>query len=1673
MIRKLNYFNKSVAFILSMLMFMEIFCLPVFASNINSNINETREEFNVENDSEFVLSNSDVEISDDYIPETAFVSEIESENYELQIEQRSYPEGLSLSATQGDPMVYLTQKWLNQEYGNVSGFGSVPENGKTGWDTVYGLLRALQHELGITSLSNNFGPSTSNLYSQNQLKRQDGVTNRKFAILQGALWCKGYSPGYHLRENADGTVVFDEIFNSEVEQAVIELKKDAGYINPNGTVTLNVMKALMSMDSFKLLSSYGGDVRVREMQQKLNRKYEAYTGLTPCDGVYGRNTNKAIIYALQAEEGLPTSVANGNFGVTTKLCCPQIPYGKSSSSARRYPGTSAGAYYSNSQISALTELLQFALYVNGFGDGVTDGVWDNGVQQAIRAFQKKYAIPQTGVADRTTWLSLFISCGDTDRAAKAADCATILTAPTAKSLYDNGYRYIGRYLTGTYNGGISKAITREEANIIFDAGLNFFPIYQTSARSNAYFTEKQGTEDAKAAIEAATKLGIPQGTIIYFAVDFDCMDYEITSNIIPYFKKVNETMAKSIYHTGIYGTRNACIRVSNEGYACSSFVGDMSTGFSGNLGFSMPNNWAFDQFQTTTIGSGTGRLEIDKDGFSGRDYGVSKLNETTPNINASSINFGESTSTTLEGPTVNILGNDVPLFKFDIGFNSPIDNDIFEINYNPLDETYEITIGFYQSEADSSLKTEEYAEIKEMINAFGGKTSTTTWNNFQKMRSKLKKKNLKFGFDFNSQIAGYLKIDAKSKELKLVESGLLIMADATPSLSYPLAPCIYLKGEFKGTLEAGLNFVIKESGEISPNGKVSFSLTPRVGIEANALIASAYAGFSGTLDCGINLPCNSMEECFEAKINAAVFLELNALVWEQTYNFEFPDITLYPKNKSKSMFSVSNNDLEFIEPINKNINTFSMNHSSVFSENMPVYCLPQIINLGNDKMFMAYIDDSSNRTDKNRTTLMYSFYDGDSWSEPQKVLDDCTADFQPSLYPDGNGGAHVVWQNANVEFDSDVTIYEMSSNIDLFYAHFDGIRINKSYKITDDNLRYECFHRIISNGEDFSVVWAENSENDPFMFNGFNSIHRKQFKNGVLQDSEIVASNLNIINSIDTAYINDINTIVYSVKTTDDTSSIDDMELFYALGAGTNPVLVTNNNEADFSVSMLGDELYWINNGKIYSMNGIATPCTVVENLSPDVSKIKAIQNEEGTKKALIWTQIEETETKFYASYFSDYLNSFSSPQPITTGDDVVRNWDACMTSSGQVELIYCAADNLDSPSANKPYGQINLIQKAGEEYYDIFVNSSASYEGQLDIEQDITINVDVYNTGSKPINKFNVNIVDEEDNIIQTNIINQNLPIGENTRLQIPFTLPNTIQKTEYKLEVLPYDENHILSNSNTATFTIGYSDLFIKQIDEIRTENGRCLEITIENQGFDSVDSSTLKIFENGLNGILVDSQSIPNLNPNEEVKFYYSIAENDLDTSTPDNLYSISVESEAIESNYGNNMKNIYVYSDILVEVNSGVGGTVEGVGKYEYNSSVTLIPKPNKGYIFDGWYENGKSVDTLSSEYTFNIQNNRLLEARFKPNNLQITNLEIFGNLSVGQEITFTATAFGGNQPYQWSFNIYHENELCYQGNSSYINFIEWSPQESGDYIIEITVTDEEDFSTTYEKHFSVN
>lgn len=344
-------------------------------------------------------------------------------------------------------------------------------------------------------------------------------------------------------------------------------------------------------------------------QQEMNREYENYIGIMPCDGVYGRNTNKAYIKALQAEMGMNVDTATGNIGSATRRCLPSIPY-------QGIEKDYNGRVYTGAKIQQFKKMFNFGLYANSFGDGIFVG--DINVS-AVRQFQNAYGLTITGTVNLETWLSILISSGDNTRKGTACDTRFEITDTNLEILKANGYRIVGRYLTG----GSFKEIREGEFQRIFNGGLSVFPIYQTDGARASYFNAEQGAKDALAAEQAARQKGVPRGTIIYFAVDFDALDYNIDESILPHFAALFSTI--SGYRVGIYAPRNVCSRVADAGYSVSSFVSDMSTGFSGNLGFPLPKNWAFDQISNIYISHNGNSLEIDNNISSGRDQGFNKL----------------------------------------------------------------------------------------------------------------------------------------------------------------------------------------------------------------------------------------------------------------------------------------------------------------------------------------------------------------------------------------------------------------------------------------------------------------------------------------------------------------------------------------------------------------------------------------------------------------------------------------------------------------------------------------------------------------------------------------------------------------------------------------------------------------------------------------------------------------------------------------------------------------------------------------------------------------------------------------------------------------------------------------------------------------------------------------
>lgn len=493
-----------------------------------------------------------------------------------------------------DLWVQKAQGWLNTTYQNVPGYQVIDADGYTGWNTMFALTRAIQIELGITALSDTFGPTTFSKLSSQYPTIASGTTNTNIvAIVQCALWCKGYAGN-------DYTAIGFGRWDSTTSSSVATLRADMG-LEPTASIFPKLMKSMLTLDSYLLRPN--GSALVRTIQQSLNGRYSGRQDFTlmPTDGVVSRDVSTGLVYAVQYEIGMADGVANGNVGPGTQTGL------KSAAAAVSQGSTDGSSRY-------WVHLFQAALAFNGAYDGSYNGTFSASMATTASAFQAFAGLPQTGKADFATWASLLVSTGDPNRPAAGFDCSQEVSSTLAGQLKSNGFTRAIRYLNGT--GG--KRIGSSELDRLWDAAMRWVPVYQEYNDAATEFSYDQGRAQGQRMVVRLRQLGVQSGATAYLAVDFDATDDDIDAVVLPHFRGVADAFALSVgrsYNLGVYGTRNVASRLAASNLTSSTFVSDMSTAYSGNLGFRLPTDWAYDQIQNLSSAAEGGpySIEIDRD----------------------------------------------------------------------------------------------------------------------------------------------------------------------------------------------------------------------------------------------------------------------------------------------------------------------------------------------------------------------------------------------------------------------------------------------------------------------------------------------------------------------------------------------------------------------------------------------------------------------------------------------------------------------------------------------------------------------------------------------------------------------------------------------------------------------------------------------------------------------------------------------------------------------------------------------------------------------------------------------------------------------------------------------------------------------------------------------------
>lgn len=121
---------------------------------------------------------------------------------------------------------------------------------------------------------------------------------------------------------------------------------------------------------------------IAEVQKWLNANYSTRIAE---DNIYGKETKKALVKALQTELNKQTRVSlvvDGIFGAMTKAKCINVKRGDHGN---------------------ITKILQGALICHGYSTNGFDGLFGAGTEKAVRSFQVKNGLAVDGIAGKNTF----------------------------------------------------------------------------------------------------------------------------------------------------------------------------------------------------------------------------------------------------------------------------------------------------------------------------------------------------------------------------------------------------------------------------------------------------------------------------------------------------------------------------------------------------------------------------------------------------------------------------------------------------------------------------------------------------------------------------------------------------------------------------------------------------------------------------------------------------------------------------------------------------------------------------------------------------------------------------------------------------------------------------------------------------------------------------------------------------------------------------------------------------------------------------------------------------------------------------------------------------------------------------------------------------------------------
>ena len=786
---------------------------------------------------------------------------------------------------------------------------------------------------------------------------------------------------------------------------------------------------------------------------------------------------------------------------------------------------------------------------------------------------------------------------------------------------------------------------------------------------------------------------------------------------------------------------------------------------------------------------------------------------------------------------------------------------------------------------------QQYQSVKKMYKDLTGldaKTSRATWNNFEKMKSELNHLKCDMFVNADMKITGFMEFSySDDSRLSFKEGGIIEKVSVDTKFSSPVvAPWVYISLGLgvseEGTLKvqvndnvpeliASLELAAKASAKVTGQIPVIAKVEGMIDAELSATVANTDPKFTVDMTGDISLKATALAGIIEVYNNTWNYLDCQ--IYPEFKNNNDTEIASY--NSTDEMLCTASGTERIVGAQSTKLSGTDFSEQNVYSQNEA-----RLISLSNNRKLLLWLDDSRQKSNNNRTTLMYSVYDGSNWSNPEEVCDDGCFDGEFSYYVENDNTVYVVFQKGNMIFGDDTEYSDVVRNIDPYVTKFDGSTFSTPEKVRDDNNSYEDNFTITKNDSQLKVTYVE-------------------------YPSDYLAGNsdtLNLMNTINNGSEWADNMICEENSFISDYEYIDSrlyLELYntdkgcyelYKSDNGNDELLKSLSQEV--KLVSVGDKIYYVENDILNTLKADK----ISECQLPYGTDYKIITNGNSTK--LVYEIINEDHSS--ALYSGDISDGTVGDTLIYRSEsDYIKSYNGCIDENGNLDIATTLC-TLNSDLSESNYS-LNIIGR--EKNYSLASTYLYYDENNVVADKDLDLYYDVTNNGNENISSYNVVLYDESGNTLADSKVTTGIKVGETREEKLVYHIPKDFGEQSVYIQIQSVDGKKIYSKAETV---IKHNDIEICDVQVKHMCNGDYgIECTLKNNGYQNADNVAISFNSNG-NDIIKEAE-IEHLNIGETCTAGVELTADEYACISDKTLYC-EVTSSLSESDYGNNSKTI---------------------------------------------------------------------------------------------------------------------------------------------------------------------